>query len=165
MFGHDKKFEKKQRIFSKMPADKLQQYCDQHPMDSLAAGVANSRFQATLSIMDDCAQDLTQAARTNLAAYIQQTFNRGQIIVAPTIFQDIYAPVLGKTSIKREALQAALNEFLAFARAPMTKRKEAQLAQLVANINPDKQAPAPRKATAFEVGMDEYRQRTCLFSH
>ena len=125
----------------------------------------NSRFEKALATMDDCAQDLAKGVRTNLAAYIKGTFNRGQITVAQTIFQDMYAPVLEKTSIKHEKLQKALDEFLSFARAPMTTRKRNQLAELVANIDPNKSQPAPRKATAFEVGMDEYRQKTCLFSH
>ena len=165
MSNQERTLLKKQRIFFKMPADKLQQYCEKHPLDSLSAGIMNSRFKAALDTMDDCAQDLSRAARTNLATYIKTTFNRGQIAVAPVIFQDIYAPVLAKTSAKRVSLQKALHEFLSFARAPMTTRKHNQLAALVANIDPNKTQPAPRKATAFEVGMDEYRQRTCLFSH
>ena len=158
----NKMLEKKQRIFFTMPADKLQQYCEKYPLDSLSAGIMNHRFKAALDTMEDCAFDLSKQKRVELAEYIKGTFNRAQIVVAPNRFYEIYAPVLEKTSKKKRPLEKALAEFLTFAKARFTPRKSAQLKAMVLHVLP--QQPE-RKATSFERGMDEYRQRTCLFSH
>ena len=157
-----KQFEKKQHIFFKMPADKLQQYCEKYPLDSLSEGIMNYRFKTALDTMENCALDLSKEKRSELADYIKGTFNRGQIFVAPIRFNEIYAPILDKTSKKKRPLEKALAEFLAFAKARYTVRKNTQIKAMVLKILP--QQPE-RKATSFELGMEEYRQRTCLFSH
>ena len=156
-----KNFEKKQRIFFKMPANQLQQYYEKHPLDSLSAGTMNHRFITALNIMENCALDLSEQKRLELAEYIKSTFNRGRIVVAPLRFHEIYASALNKKD-KKTVLEGALAEFLAFAKAPHTPRKKAQLKAMVLHILPQRQE---RKATPFELGMEEYRQRTCLFSH
>jgi len=149
----------KQRIFFKMPADKLQQYCEKYPLDSLSAGIMNARFTKALDTMFESAnQNLNAMACKNLAVYIRDTFNRGQIIVDPTVLHDFYGHMLTPNSRNKNALQSALTDFLAFARAPMTPRKKEQLDQFVARLN-------PRPATPFEIGMDRYKAQTSLFPH
>ncbi len=155
-----KDLKKKQRIFFKMPTDSLQQYCRKYPLDSLSEGVMNHRFVTALNIMENCALDLSEQKRLELAEYIKSTFNRGRIVVAPLRFHEIYASALNKKD-KKIALEGALAEFLAFAKAPHTPRKKAQLKAMVLHILPQRQE---RQATPFGLGMEEYRQRTCLFS-
>ena len=155
MFNAPKYFEKHQRMFKKMTPEELCTYCHQHPLYSLPAGVRNQREQAAVSTMEDCAKFLSQRDRQLLGIYVQETFARGCADVAPTMLNAFYAPFLANKDCKKTHLQKAIDEFLGFAKAPMTSERHQLLKQFVTHMS-------TRPATSFEKGMDAYRQATCL---
>ena len=158
MFNAPKYFEKHQRIFKKMTPEELCAYCQQHPLYSLPTGVRNKREQDAMSIMEDCAKLLPQRDRHLLGIYVQETFARGYTDVAPTMLNAFYAPLLADKDFEKSHLQKAIDEFLGFAKAPMTSEMHQLLKQFVTHM-------FTRSATPFEKGMDAYRQATCLFPH
>ena len=162
MFGHDKKFEKKQRMFKKMTPQELCLYCDKHPLYSLPAGVRNHRTKEAMAIMEDCAQNLTQDDRGWLASYVQSTFSRGNIVVSSSMLEGFYSPLFKREGFKSAPLKKAINEFVGFSLAPMDNAKKRWIAEFVDHVMPQARK---QKATEFQKGMDEYRQRTCLFNH
>ena len=160
MFRAPKNFEKHQRMFFKMTPQELCAYCDKHPLYSLPAGVRNHRTKEALAVMEDYAQNLTQNNRAYLAAYVKGTFNRGQITVAPQMLNSFYISLFENPEFQLAPLKKAISEFVGFARAQMSPEKKRWLEEFVNHVTPQ-----ARKASAFQKGMDEYRQRTCLFSH
>ena len=149
-------------MFKNMTPNELCLYCDKHPLYSLPAGVRNDRTKKALAVMEDCAQNLSQEDRGYLASYVQSTFSRGNIVVTTSMLDGFYAPLFKKEGFKPAPLKNAIKEFVGFSLAPMDAAKKRWIAEFVDHVMP---LARKQKATAFQKGMDEYRQRTCLFTH
>ncbi len=160
MYTTPKYFEQHKQLFQKMSPEQLSLYCQEHPRYSLPAGIRDQRMKESFEIMTDSAKDLAQRDRQILSVYVQETFARGYTDVRPHMLHTLYAPVLTDPNFEKAPLQKAIDEFLGFARTPMTKERHTLLKQFVKQIE-----TMPRTATAFEKGMEAYRQRTVLFPH
>ena len=160
MYTAPKYFKQHQQMFKKMTPEQLSLYCQEHPSYSLPAGIRNQRMKEAFDIMTNCAKDLSQRDRQILAVYTQETFARGYADVRPHMLHTLYAPLLASQNFAKEPLQKAIDEFLGFARTPMTQERHTLLKQFVKQVG-----TMPRKATAFEQGMEAYRQQTTVFPH
>ena len=152
-------------MFHQMTPSQLCLYCKQHPTYSLPAGIRNYRTKQALVIMKTNAQWLPQSVRADLAAYIKNTFSQGEIVVTPHQMNIFYAPILDGHEPTSNQLKMAIAEFVGFAKAPMTREKKELLDQFLKQITPVTSSKSDRKATAFELGMERYRQLTSLFPH
>ncbi len=162
MFRAQKNFEKHQRMFKNMTPQELCLYCDKHPLYSLPAGVRNHRTKEAMAVMEDCAQNLAQEDRGYLASYVQSTFSRGNIVVSSSMLEGFYSPLFKKEGFNSVPLKKAIKEFVGFSLAPMDTAKTRWIAEFVNHVMP---LARKEKASAFQKGMDAYRQRTCLFNH
>ena len=166
MYKTDTKTEKQKQLFQRMTPEVLSAYCAQHPRYSLPAGVRNQRIKDALDSMAYCAQQyLSSRVMCILSVYMQETFCDKAVNVSPRMLNTLYAPVLEHPTFEKEPLRQAIDEFLGFAKTPMTKERKNCIRQFAKEIMPSEPYMPSRPATAFEKGMDAYRQRTSLFPH
>jgi len=151
---------KQQRLFQEMMPEELAFYCKQHPSDSLAIGIRNQRAKESLDILANCAKELPSHSRRVLGAYLYETFKRGNVTSTPVVLNAIYSPLLTRKNFEKEPLTNAINEFLGFAKTPMTPERLLGLIHFR-----DHMTARPQKATPFQKGMDLYIHRTAYFPH
>ncbi len=143
----DKTFKKQQRLFQQMSPEALTFYCKQHPSDSLAVGVRNQRTKDIFDSLEHCAKELPPHSRRILGVYIYDTFKRGNVSATPVMLNAIYEPLLTSKNFEKEPLQNAINEFLGFAKTPMTPERLLGLIHFR-----DHMAIRTPKATSFQKG-------------
>ena len=160
MYTTPKYFEQHKRMFQKMAPEQLSMYCQEHPLYSLPTGIRNQRMKDAFDIMTDCAKGLSQRDRQILSVYMQETFGRGYVDVRPHMLQTLYTPILENADFGKKPLQKAIDEFLGFARTPMTKERHALLKQFVRKIS-----ATPHKTTSFKQRRGAYYQQTTLFPY
>ena len=134
-------------MFQKMAPEQLSMYCQEHPLYSLPTGIRNQRMKDAFDIMTDCAKGLSQRDRQILAVYMQETFGRGYTDVRPHMLHTLYAPILANADSKKKPLQNAIDEFLGFARTPMTQERHTLLKQFVKQMGTTSQQDSAEKMT------------------
>ena len=123
----DEKQQKQQFILAQMPAAMLLRHCEQHPQDSLANGILNTRFQKALAVMQSRTHALPTASQTRVTLYVATLYAQPDMEPSREILQNLYAPMLVGNSDTVGQLAAALDEFSVFIKAPNTKKKQQQL--------------------------------------